>query len=518
MSGATTLALDAIFDLSDLGTITGTDATLLVLAAQPAYQGLPTDYSGVPAATLDLGGGTLVLGDGESFNELDLQGVLAHGYLEVASGGYFFDDGGTLENVVMVTPCFAAGTRIATARGDVAVERLVPGDGVHVRGGGLRPVVWLGTRRVACDRHPRRALVDPVRVRAGAFAPGLPARDLWLSPDHAVHAEGVLIPIKHLLNGCTVAQIEVATVEYWHVELDRHDVLRAEGLQVESYLDGGTRSAFANGGPIAPLHPDFAPDAQAEYAWEASACAPLRAEGPLVARVAARLRRRAVALGYRPSRAPRPRRVPCAGATTAPSDLLRPGWYLAANPDVATSGLGAVTHYAGWGRQEGRLPCPEEDLLRGLGLIDPATVAVTMADVVLAGRDPVRAFLPDRLAGASPAQSVFRHRLVSRHASRAVRHEPARALVLFGEAQGLPPSRQFDPAWYRRCHALGSDISPLAHYLRHRRAQNVSPLPSFDVVAYLREAAGSLRADRDPHMHFQARADAAHDREAAAAA
>jgi microcystin-dependent protein len=52
-------------------------------------------------------------------------------------------------------PCFAAGTCIATARGQVPVETLRVGDRVLTSDGTMRPVVWLGWREVACDRHPR---------------------------------------------------------------------------------------------------------------------------------------------------------------------------------------------------------------------------------------------------------------------------------------------------------------------------------------------------------------------------
>jgi hypothetical protein len=90
-----------------------------------------------------------------------------------------------------------------------------------------------------------------VRVVAGAFGGGLPGRDLWLSPDHAVLVGEVLIPIRYLVNGATIVQVAVDAVTYWHVELERHEVIVAEGLPCESYLDTGNRGAFEPGGVAA---------------------------------------------------------------------------------------------------------------------------------------------------------------------------------------------------------------------------------------------------------------------------
>ena len=170
--------------------------------------------------------------------------------------------------------CYAAGTRIATVRGPVAVEALRLGDLAVTASGARHPVVWLGHRRIDCQRHPRPETVWPVRVRAHAFAPGQPARDLYLSPDHAVFWQGTLIPVRHLLNGASVTQIAVPAVTYWHVELPRHDILLAEGLPAESFLDTGDRSGFANG-TVVQACPDFA-----RRAWDGDACAPLLVAGP----------------------------------------------------------------------------------------------------------------------------------------------------------------------------------------------------------------------------------------------
>ena len=92
--------------------------------------------------------------------------------------------------------CFVAGTRIATDSGDVAVESLRPGDRVLTASGRLAPVRWVGLRGVA--------VAAPVRLAAGAVSPGVPRRDLLLSPDHAVFLDGALIPAHRLCNGATV--------------------------------------------------------------------------------------------------------------------------------------------------------------------------------------------------------------------------------------------------------------------------------------------------------------------------
>ena len=187
--------------------------------------------------------------------------------------------------------CFAAGTRIATPEGPVPVEALRVGQHVMCRGTGTAPIVWIGWRDVDCRRHPRPEAVWPIRVRAGAFGDSVPSRDLLLSPDHAIYAEGVLIPVRHLVNGHSICRQQTDAVSYYHVELERHEILMAEDLPVESFLDTGTRSAFTNGGTVIQAAPDFAADA-ASWIWEARACAPLVVTGPELERVRASLRTR----------------------------------------------------------------------------------------------------------------------------------------------------------------------------------------------------------------------------------
>jgi Hint domain len=122
-------------------------------------------------------------------------------------------------------------------------------------------------------------------VRRHAFGPGMPQRDLFLSPNHAVFVDEVLIPARYLINGDSIRQIsDVRPISYFHIELDRHSVLLAERLPCESYLDTGSRQMFANSGVAVTLHADFT-----GLAWETSGYAPLIVTGPKLEAVRARL-------------------------------------------------------------------------------------------------------------------------------------------------------------------------------------------------------------------------------------
>jgi hypothetical protein len=182
-------------------------------------------------------------------------------------------------SVFAAPACYLPGTMIRTPAGDVRIETLAPGDMVVTVDGGALPVLHLGRRRADCLGHPTPSHVLPVCVRAGAFGPRLPARDLFLSPDHAIFAEDVLIPIKHLINGTSIRQTEMAEVIYLHVALTEHAVILAENLPAESYLDTHDRAAFARGTEARDI----------TLLMDVLGCAPLRVTGPEVERVRALL-------------------------------------------------------------------------------------------------------------------------------------------------------------------------------------------------------------------------------------
>lgn len=195
------------------------------------------------------------------------------------------DAGEPVTSSVAALACYAAGTRIATPDGNRLVQALRAGDLVRTLDGSIRPVVWAGWRKVSVTRHPDPEKVRPVVIQPDAFGPGLPVRALRLSPDHAVYVDGALIPVRLLVNGTTISiDTKCRTVTYHHIELDRHDIVLAEGLPAESYLETGNRHMYANGGAVIALHADFT-----ARVWEMEGCAPLVQTGPLLDAVRARL-------------------------------------------------------------------------------------------------------------------------------------------------------------------------------------------------------------------------------------
>lgn len=211
------------------------------------------------------------------------------------------DLGTRTENTSAFTVCFAAGSRIRTEQGDVAVEELAEGQRVAVLRDGavaFTPITWIGERRINLSAHPQPQTAAPVRIRRGAVGENLPERDLLLSPDHCLFLDGKLVPAKSLINGMTIVQERaLPAVHYFHVEVDPHAVLLAEGLPVESYLDTGNRAYFENCGAALVLHPEFTINAGLK-AWETHACAPLTVQPEAVQPIWQRLAERAEAMGF----------------------------------------------------------------------------------------------------------------------------------------------------------------------------------------------------------------------------
>ncbi len=192
--------------------------------------------------------------------------------------------------------CYVSGSLIRTPRGEVAVEDLAIGDLVVTAAGETRPIRWLGHRTVDCKRHSDPKSVLPVRIAAHAFGQNKPTRDLLVSTGHAICinvVDELLVPASALVNGATVAQVEVDEVTYWHVELDSHDILLANGLPAESFIDVGNRGFFVESQTV---DLELAPDAPARTLSDY--CRPFVDGGAVVQVVRDRMRHRALALDW----------------------------------------------------------------------------------------------------------------------------------------------------------------------------------------------------------------------------
>jgi hypothetical protein len=181
----------------------------------------------------------------------------------------YVDGGGTTETLstspsvaVSGTPvCFARGTLIQTASGPVPVEELQIGDRLSFY---VTPtlidsakVKWIGRQTF----HPAMAeLVDylPIKISANALGPGQPFKDLYISPDQAILFDGTLIHAKVLVNGTSVVQMTEwdGDVEYLHIETESHELIYANGLPAETFIDNVSRKQFDNYAEFEAMYPN----------------------------------------------------------------------------------------------------------------------------------------------------------------------------------------------------------------------------------------------------------------------
>ena len=166
------------------------------------------------------------------------------------------------ENSTMTYACYLKGTHIATSNGETKVENLKTGDIVKTASGDVNTVKWIGFRKLIRSQLPTEHFLraSPIRICKSAFADNVPHRDLIVSPGHRFNFDGALVPALSLVNGLTIIQdFEIEQFEYYHVELEKFDMLLAEGAAAESYLEvGSNRNSFQNARTVA-AHPDFGP-------------------------------------------------------------------------------------------------------------------------------------------------------------------------------------------------------------------------------------------------------------------
>lgn len=146
--------------------------------------------------------------------------------------------------------CFAAGTLIQTALGDIAIEHIQVGDLIHTKDHGLQPVRWIGSHRLGAADLINEPKLRPIRIRADALGHGLPAQDLLVSPQHRIlirskiaqkmfGTDEVLVAAKQLviLEGIDVVD-DIQEVTYFHMLFTQHEIVWSNGAETESLYTG----------------------------------------------------------------------------------------------------------------------------------------------------------------------------------------------------------------------------------------------------------------------------------------
>lgn len=165
-------------------------------------------------------------------------------------------NGNSVVNGVNGLPiCYVKGTKILTQNGYVAIEDITVGDSIATIGkivdGAVilhedivyKPAIWIGKFTI------RNMTLEssPVCIKQGALGKRRPFEELRVSPIHALVVGGTLTLARDLLNGRTVVQDYASDeVVYYHLEVDGHSCIFANGLLAESYLDNGNRGIFEN--------------------------------------------------------------------------------------------------------------------------------------------------------------------------------------------------------------------------------------------------------------------------------
>src|SRR5579871_4619649 len=135
------------------------------------------------------------------------------------------------------------------------VELLEVGDHVTTLSGERKSLRWIGVGRTLVTPFNSERCA-PVVVRRGALAENVPHRDLYVTRGHSLFIDGHLVPVEELINHRSIAWVtEPQVIEYYHLELEDHDVLVAEGAAAESYREDENDAQFHNVGTRPSANP-----------------------------------------------------------------------------------------------------------------------------------------------------------------------------------------------------------------------------------------------------------------------
>ncbi|WP_299684140.1 Hint domain-containing protein [uncultured Tateyamaria sp.] len=193
--------------------------------------------------------------DNSEFDNLNIQTITVNSVGVDNYSGWL--TGQSVDNSQIV--CFTSGTLLSGPDGALPVDAVRPGTYLNTAENGPQPVRWIGRAKIDAARLAANPKLRPVRIMAGALAPGLPCNDLAVSRQHRMLVRSriaermfgeaeVLVPAIALVDlpGIFVDDT-VGDVTYFHVLFDRHEVIYAE--------DAPTESLYAGPGALRTLSP-----------------------------------------------------------------------------------------------------------------------------------------------------------------------------------------------------------------------------------------------------------------------
>ena len=235
---------DGTVSVGDSVTFTGltsnVESTSGISNGSTAYYHGQGTFGGIPGyvfstnPTMAATGPFLIVSDSEQ-----IAGRIAAGDLNG------FADDSSVQTLTPNAACFAVGTMIATARGEVAVEKLAIGDNVMLGDGSEVSIKWIG--RQSISKLFGGAGAQIVRIAAGTIGNH---SDLCVTADHGMIVDGLIINASALVNGGTIAFVPPAELDdkftVFHIETENHDVILANGAAAETFVDAVGRTAFDN--------------------------------------------------------------------------------------------------------------------------------------------------------------------------------------------------------------------------------------------------------------------------------
>jgi len=241
---------DAVFEDPD-----SNGTTQLDVSGIPGFTGDSTDFQ-----TFETYSGTAA-GQPVTFTLLQFAGqrfiVLTEGTVDVGQTIEGTNNGATPASSINYADlpdfvCFTAGSRIRTPDGRKAIETLCVGDLVCVGQGLVKPIKWIGRRKINTRELALKPHLRPIRICSDAIAPGVPRSDVVVSPQHRICVSNaaagllfwtaqVLVPAHMLADGQKIhIDRDAGNADYVHILFDQHELVDVEGLWSESFYPGDT--------------------------------------------------------------------------------------------------------------------------------------------------------------------------------------------------------------------------------------------------------------------------------------